>query len=807
MWSICKKELRQFFSSLTGYIAVIVFLLVNGLVLFVLRNNILDNGYASLENFFSFAPWIVLFLISAVTMRSFSEEFRSGTFEILQTRPLGGWQIVLGKFLGSFAVAVIALLPTLVYYFTINHLAVTTGIDPGAAAGSYLGLLLLTGVFAAIGICVSSFTPNAVVAFIVSLIVGVLFYFGFQAFSQLPVFQNGPDYYIEMIGIDFHYSRISRGKVDTRDIIYFISLIIFFLWLTRRNLSSRVRNKPAGSWVWWAGLLTGLVAVNALASSAHTSADLTQEKRYSLSQPTKNLLRNLDGPVKIDVFMKGEYPAGFRKLANSVEEFLQECKEYGRANIQFSFSDPLKGLSDSSARYFMDSIRYFYGITPQTLQAPSKVGDEQTQKLVLPGAIIHYKDTSIGVNLLKGERSFGTDPEQMAQLFNNVEASLEYKFASAIQKVTRTSKPHVLYALGHGEGWGYNVDDAVRTLVHDYDFDTVNIRTTPVIPPADALVILKPTVPFTEADKIRIDQYVMHGGKIFWMIDNMYAEFDSLYKSQGFVAFDRGLNLEDLLFNYGVRINQTLLQDMQCDRLPQISNNGSEQTRLVDWPFFPVLNGTDHPITKNLDGVRTMFPTTLDTVEAAGIKKTVLLQSSPNARLLEAPAKIDFSYLYIAPDIKEFQKKNVPVSVLLEGKFNSLYSGRAPRALRDSLAAMNYGFLDNSASPNKMIVVSDGDIAMNQYSASTGALEMGTNVFTGYTFANKDFFQNALDYLVNPSDILQTRSKEYTLRLLDPKKTAAEKTKWQLVNIVLPIVLIILCGMIYMQVRRYRYAR
>jgi ABC-2 type transport system permease protein len=239
MWPICKKELRQFFSSLTGYIAIVVFLLVNGLVLFVLRNNLLENGYATLDAFFLFAPWILLFLVSAITMRSFSDEFKTGTFEILQTRPIGSWQIVTGKFLGSFTVAVIALVPTLVYYFVINHLASTTGIDSGAAAGSYLGLLLLTAVFTSIGTCISSFTTNSVVAFILALVACVLFYYGFTAISELPVFQNGADYYIEMIGIRFHYESISRGVIDTRDIIYFLSLIIFFLLLTRQNLGRR----------------------------------------------------------------------------------------------------------------------------------------------------------------------------------------------------------------------------------------------------------------------------------------------------------------------------------------------------------------------------------------------------------------------------------------------------------------------------------------------------------------------------------------------------------------------------------------
>ena len=239
MWSICKKELGQFFSSLTGYIAIIVFLLVNGLVLFVFRNNILDNGYATLDDFFSFAPWVLIFLIPAVTMRSFADEFKGGTFEILRTRPLTPWQIVTGKFLGSLIVALIALIPTIIYYFTINNLAASEGIDAGAAAGSYLGLVFLTAVFTAISVCVSSFTSNAVVAFIISLISCAALYYGFHAVSQLPLFENGADYYIEMLGIDFHYQSISRGVLDTRDLVYFISVTFFFLLLTRQNLLKR----------------------------------------------------------------------------------------------------------------------------------------------------------------------------------------------------------------------------------------------------------------------------------------------------------------------------------------------------------------------------------------------------------------------------------------------------------------------------------------------------------------------------------------------------------------------------------------
>ena len=240
MWSICKKELKQFFSSLTGYIAIILFLLVNGIFLFILPDsNIFDFGYASLDKFFELAPWILLFLIPAITMRTLSDEFKGGTFEILQTKPLSAWQIVGGKYLSVLIVSLFAIIPTVIYMITIQVLSVQGGIDSGGIMGSYVGLFFLAAVFAAIGICCSGFTNNAVVAFLISAFACVLIYFGFNAISRLPVFQGTADYYIEMAGIDFHYRSISRGVLDSRDMIYFASIIFLFLLITVKNLRKK----------------------------------------------------------------------------------------------------------------------------------------------------------------------------------------------------------------------------------------------------------------------------------------------------------------------------------------------------------------------------------------------------------------------------------------------------------------------------------------------------------------------------------------------------------------------------------------
>jgi ABC-2 type transport system permease protein len=240
MWSICKKELNQFFSNLTGYIAIILFLLINGIFLFMLKDSsIFEFGYATLDKFFELAPWIFIFLVPAITMRSLSDEFKAGTFEILKTRPISSWQIVLGKYFSILFVLLLAVLPTIIYIITIKTLSAQGGIDGGGILGSYIGLFLLASVFAAIGLCCSSFTNNAVVAFLISAFSCLVLYFGFNALSKLPLFANGMDYYIEMLGIDFHYRSISRGVLDSRDLVYFISIIFIFLLATIKNLHKK----------------------------------------------------------------------------------------------------------------------------------------------------------------------------------------------------------------------------------------------------------------------------------------------------------------------------------------------------------------------------------------------------------------------------------------------------------------------------------------------------------------------------------------------------------------------------------------
>jgi gliding-associated putative ABC transporter substrate-binding component GldG len=518
------------------------------------------------------------------------------------------------------------------------------------------------------------------------------------------------------------------------------------------------------------------------------------------------LLQGLKDPVSVTVFLEGDMPAGFRQLAERTRELLQEFKEYGRTNIQFQFSKAGAGLEDSAKLYFLDSLARL-GIKPYTIQVQAKEGEGNDERQVVPGALISYNGTAIAINLLSGQ----PQTEMDATVINKVEALLEYKFANAIQKITSNSVPLIGYLVGNGEPLTYNVFDLIEhTLKPNYGFDFVPIDSFKLIPRNfDAILIVKPTQPFNDQQKLKIDQYIMHGGKVIWMIDNLFAEMDSLMRKQSdFIAFDRGLNLDDQLFKYGVRINKDLVQDLQSDQIPQVVGDygGQPQIELLVWPYFPLLTSSgNHPIAKNLDNVLSIFPNSLDTIRTPGVKKTILLSSSANARRLSTPAIVSLNSLKTEEDMKTFREKHIPIAVLLEGTFTSLYANRISTAVADSLARIYKQPFRSTSPPNKMIVVSDADIVGNVVTQNEGPKPMGFNQFTQRQYANKDFFLNSVEHLVNPSGILETRSKDFTLRLLDPRKIEDDKATWQIICIAVPIILILVFGLIYQALRRKKY--
>ncbi len=563
---------------------------------------------------------------------------------------------------------------------------------------------------------------------------------------------------------------------------------------------------------WLPFTLLLLACVNWVGWMFHGRVDFTNEKRFTLSSSTVHVLQSLDSTVNIKVLLAGDIKSEFKKLSNSTKELLDNFKNYAGKNIEYTFEIPGEGLNDSLKANLYDSL-VAMGLRPTNQQVQVKEGEGKNQRQVFPGAIIKYGSRTMAVDLLQGQLQknvFNSDDILDKQSLNSAEALLEYKFANAIQKITQKDIPVVAYAYGNGEPqFGFPpVNDVFETLGKNFIVDTVNVRTQPIISPEyAAVVIVKPATAFTDEDKFKLDQYVMNGGKLLFFIDVLYAERDSLQNGD-LTAYARELNLSDLLFRYGVRINTDILADQHCDRIPvEVGTvGGQSQKALLPWPYAPLLQpGSDHVIVKNQADVLAQFANSIDTLPAAGISKTILLSSSGNAYTLPTPAIIELSSLQTEVDVRKYDRKDIPVAVLLEGKFSSLFANRVSQAQLDTLKHYDIPFLRESATPGKIIIVSDADVVINQVSESIGPLPMGANKYTKIQYANKDFFLNCVEYLANKKNILEARAKDYTLRLIDPKKAAAQRLTWQITNLALPVLLIILGGVIYQWWRRKRY--
>ncbi|MFN8252432.1 MAG: gliding motility-associated ABC transporter substrate-binding protein GldG [Ferruginibacter sp.] len=569
--------------------------------------------------------------------------------------------------------------------------------------------------------------------------------------------------------------------------------------------------KKNGSKILWLPAAVGaLVLVNWLASMYHTRIDFTNEKRFTLSKPTKTILRNLDEVVQVDIFLKGDFPSGFKKLANSTGELLNEFKEIAGSKLQYNYISPEENVEGTNIKW-ADTLSAT-GLFPINLKSQIKAGEQQ--QLVYPYAMVRYKGNVVPVQLFEKKGFFaggnvGITPGEM----NSAEAMMEYKFSDAINRLSQTEKQMVAYATGNGEPMDVRVYDLAENIIpQNYNLQQLNLRTAPLIPDTFKLLLLvKPAEPFTPEEKLKIDQFVMRGGRLLVFADRLNAEMDSLRLLNQVIAYDRGLELDDLLFKYGARINPDLVLAKESEFLP-FDVNGNGQFTYLKWNYFPLFeSSSSHVINKNLGIVSGRFVNSIDTVEAEGIKKTILLETSANGKKLATPALISGTETQKEENDASFNKADIPVAVLLEGKFTSLYNNRLSKDMADSLAAQGKQFISQSLTDNKIIVVADGDMVLNTVSKNE-PLPMGVNPFTigsQYAFqpANREFLQNCIDYLVNPSDLSEAKAKDYTLRLLDTKKMNEQRSLWQLVNIAAPVALVFITAVVYQWRRKRKYSK
>jgi ABC-2 type transport system permease protein len=544
-----------------------------------------------------------------------------------------------------------------------------------------------------------------------------------------------------------------------------------------------------------------LLCVNVLASYLHTGIDLTRENRFTLTEPTRKMLRNMKETAVIDVYLKGKFPAGLQRLQEAIRERLNTFRDISGNKIIVRFIDPLEGKNASEQKQVVHDLDE-KGI--HFLELNTKDEDaEYSMKPFFPYALLQYNNRQMPIMLL--ENPPGKSAEEK---ISYADAMLEYKFANAINTLGRPDHIRIAYITGNDEPLGIETIDLHTAIRNFYDLDTVDLSHSIEISPAyDAIVIYAPKTPFSGPEKLKIDQYVMRGGHVLWAVSTMNASLDSLAAHPPqMISMEYGLDLDDILFKYGVRINNNLIEDEELNLPLPLTVNGRTEPDLHAWPYFPKLNPTsDNPIVKNMDFVIGGFTSSIDTLKSALIKKTVLLHTSGHSLDPRSPVRVSLGMMTYPMKPEMFNKSYLPVGVLLEGKFHSAYERLlAPSYLR-VLDSIHHPFKSVCDTTNSMIVVSVGNIFTNSYSAKDGVLPMGYYNYTGEFYANRDFMLNCLQYLTDPSGVLEARSKEVKMRLLDDVRAKNEKTTWQVVNVSIPIAIVLIFASAYFFFRKRRY--
>jgi ABC-2 type transport system permease protein len=547
------------------------------------------------------------------------------------------------------------------------------------------------------------------------------------------------------------------------------------------------------------GLVIALVVMfNYVGSFVFHRFDLTTEKRYTLSDATKELLKNLDDVVFVKVYLEGDFPAGFKRLRDETKEMLDEFRTYSDNNIEYEFINPTENVDKKQQNEVYKQL-YKKGLKQTNLEVKEESGT--TQQILFPGAIVSYRGHELPWQLLKTQMGRSSE----AQLNNSIQ-SLEYEFASCIRNLSVNVRPRVAFIEGHDELDTLAVQDIADALNEFYVVKRVSINAQlNALKNFDAIIIAKPDSSFTDKDKFIIDQFIMKGGKSLWLIDPLYTSPDSLRKNGGTLAVSYNLRLEDLLFKYGVRINPDMVVDMQSSAIPvNVAMRGQPANiQMKPWIFSPLIMATvNHPIVKNLDVIKVDFAGSIDTVASKGIQKSILLQTSRYSKSILAPVRVDLRMVNMPQDEKQFNNPYRNIAVLLEGKFESLYKNHLdPKIAKDTAI----GFVENGVN-SKMIVIADGDIIRNDIDyRSQKKLPLGYDKYTNQTYGNKNFILNCVNYLCDDSGLIGVRARELSLRLLDKKKLKNERVKWQLINTALPLFLLVVFGIIYNIRRKRKY--
>jgi ABC-2 type transport system permease protein len=549
-------------------------------------------------------------------------------------------------------------------------------------------------------------------------------------------------------------------------------------------------------------MIVCIILITYISSFLFIRIDLTSEKRYTLSQATKNILKDLDDVVYLKIYLDGKLNIPFKKMQKSIKEMLDEFRIYAKDNLQYDFINPFDNTNPRIREDVMNELSR-KGLRAENILSRDKEGGTY-EKIIFPGTLISYKGIELPINLLSNNPGLLGE-----QNINNSIQNLEYAIISQIRNITNQVTEKIAFIKGHGELDEYHVHDISRELANYFQIDMGVIGGNPgALDEYKAVIIAKPGKRFSEQDKFVIDQYIMNGGKVLWIIDQVNVSLDSLVNGRT-LALTNDLNIDDLLFKYGVRINPKLIQDIQCNLLMvNVALRGNNPRFIpAPWLYHPLLSAPPtHPVTMNLNMIKTEFASPIDTISARkSVRKTVLLQSSKYSKLISMPALIKLEDINNDVKKEEFRNSYQPVAVLLEGQFESAFKYRI---LSEYFPDASPDFKERSVD-TKMIIISDGDIIRNDIKSTPQGLlilPLGYDRHTQQTFGNKDFILNAIHYLTDNTGLINLRSKDIKLRLLDKTRINNEKLKWKLINTVVPVLIVILFGIIYNYIRRLKYA-
>ena len=791
MWVILKKELNAIFSSIAAYLVIGTYLGLSGLLFWFFKGdfNILDSGFADLSAYFLMAPWLLMVLVSALSMRSFTEEKRQGTLEVIFTKPLSYWQIIGGKYLATYTVTTIAILPSLIYLFSIYSLSSPDGaVDLGSTLGGYIGLILLSGVYGGIGIFCSLRTSQQIASFFGSLVLCLLLTNGLDGltdFFEGTLFQK--------LSLKSHLDYFFKGVVDLRSVLYFLTLICLFLALACLQILDHKKQEFK-----FKTLIFPILGFGILMSlqSLNIRYDLTKDQRHTLSNQTKTILNQLDSPVIIDVFLKGKgFTIDFKRLQLETERFLGELSVY-HSELFFGFIDP---IGDAANRADNINALVSRGLKPLQIEI-SEFGKTQ-QELIFPWALVSYEGNTIEVPLI--QQKIGTTQEKLIE--NSIQ-NLEYSFVNALEKLTSNKSKKIAILKGNGQLEDKYIADGIQALKSNYytaPFTLDSVKTQPKktldqLKTFDLILSLKPTEAFTEIEKLVLDQYVMNGGISLWCIDQVAVDIDSLMRSSGeTTAMSRDLNLKDFFFKYGLRLNPVLINDLYSAPITLASGKGS-QTQFKQYPWFysPLVDSQNsHVLTTHLNLVKFNFANQIDTLKN-DIKKTILLRSSKLSKIDTTPRSVDLRMVMENPEPRDYNNGEQTLAVLLEGQFSSVYNTSVkPLTLADYQA---------KSTDTKMIVIADGDLFRNEVNKGQPE-ELGFDKWTGEYYGNKTFLLNAVDYLLGDEGLMPIRSKSMIIPRLNLKKVNNEYVFWQAINSIGPLVGLVMFGIIYRYTRRKKY--